>query len=218
MKWVRLEWGRMSDASTPSFELSGGCLALDFANTWEDRGRSETDKLGSYLDLVAFAGQAGILDRRQAETLVSRAHDRAAAAARALAASIELREAVYRIFSRQAAGASDDERDLERLSAAVARAAARLHLEADGGGFTWRWHGLETSLEAPLAPIARSAAELLTGGDLGRVRECDGARCTWLFQDSSRNRSRRWCSMESCGNRAKARRYYRRARDSDRPS
>ncbi len=208
----------MKGAPSPSFELSGGCLALDFANTWEDRGRPETDKLDSYVDHVAFAVQAGILDRRQAETLVTRAHDRVAAAARALATSIELRETLYRIFSRQAAGASADERDLEWLSAAVARAAARLHLEPDGGGFTWRWHGLESSFEAPLAPIARSAAELLTGGDLGRVRECDGARCTWLFQDSSRNRSRRWCSMESCGNRAKARRHYRRARAIDRPS
>jgi len=47
---------------------------------------------------------------------------------------------------------------------------------------------------------------------LGRVRECDGAACTWLFLDQSRNRSRRWCSMESCGNRAKARRHYHRQR------
>jgi predicted RNA-binding Zn ribbon-like protein len=64
-----------------------------------------------------------------------------------------------------------------------------------------------------LRPIARSAAELLTSETLSRVRECGGATCTWLFLDASRNRSRRWCSMESCGNRAKARRHYRRRRE-----
>ena len=66
--------------------------------------------------------------------------------------------------------------------------------------------------KAPLWPIARSAAHLLTSAELTRVRECDGTSCNWLFFDRSRGGSRRWCSMESCGNRAKARRHYRRRR------
>lgn len=202
----------MDDASRPSFELDGKSLALDFANTWEDRTSSAADKLGGYPDLVAFAAVAGILDPPQADALAARARARPAAAAGAMAAAVALREALYRIFSSHAAGSAAEARDLERLSATVARAAARLGLEPEGGGFAWRWRGSDTSLEAPLAPIAWSAAELLTGGDLGRLRECDGARCNWLFLDRSRNSSRRWCSMESCGNRAKARRHYRRTR------
>jgi predicted RNA-binding Zn ribbon-like protein len=202
----------MDATHSSPFELSGGSLALDFVNTWEDRGRLETDKLGAYLDVVAFAAQAGILDRREADSLAAQARKRSGPAAKALATTLELREALYRIFSGQAAGASADRRDLELLSDTAARAAARLRLEPADGSFAWRWNRLESSLDAPLAPIARSAAELLTGADLERVRECDGDRCTWLFLDSSRNRSRRWCSMESCGNRAKARRHYRRSR------
>jgi len=59
--------------------------------------------------------------------------------------------------------------------------------------------------------VARSAAELLTSDNVDRVRECEDDRgCGYLFIDQSKNRSRRWCSMESCGNRAKARRYYAR--------
>jgi len=54
---------------------------------------------------------------------------------------------------------------------------------------------------------------VLTGEALARVRECGGTACNWLFLDESRNRSRRWCSMESCGNRAKARRHYHRSRE-----
>ncbi len=208
----------MGSASSPSFELDGKSLALDFANTWEDRSSAATDKLGGYPDVLSFATEAGIVDRAQAETLAARARDRPTAAKKAMAAAVALREAVYRVFSRRAAGSSAEAQDLERLSATVARAATRLTLEPRGGGFAWRWRGLESSLEAPLAPIAWSATELLTSGDLGRLRECDGARCNWLFLDSSRNRSRRWCSMGSCGNRAKARRHYRRRRAGERPS
>jgi predicted RNA-binding Zn ribbon-like protein len=61
-----------------------------------------------------------------------------------------------------------------------------------------------------LAPIVKSAADLLLSDMLDRVKQCEGDPCGWLFLDTSRNRSRRWCSMEDCGNRAKARRFYQR--------
>jgi predicted RNA-binding Zn ribbon-like protein len=60
-----------------------------------------------------------------------------------------------------------------------------------------------------LAPIAWSAADLLTGPRAQRVRQCaDEKGCGWLFIDESRAGTRRWCSMGECGNRAKARRHY----------
>ncbi|MCB0153982.1 MAG: CGNR zinc finger domain-containing protein, partial [Anaerolineae bacterium] len=55
-----------------------------------------------------------------------------------------------------------------------------------------------------------SAAELLTSDRLNRVGQCAGESCGWLFLDTTRNHSRRWCEMEHCGNRAKAKRHYRR--------
>jgi predicted RNA-binding Zn ribbon-like protein len=58
--------------------------------------------------------------------------------------------------------------------------------------------------------IARSAAELLTDDQLARVKLCAMPDCGWLFLDDSRAGNRRWCSMETCGNRHKARRHYRR--------
>jgi predicted RNA-binding Zn ribbon-like protein len=83
-----------------------------------------------------------------------------------------------------------------------------------GDSFAWEWHEADGSLELPVWMIARSAAELLTSDSLGRVRECAGERCDWLFLDASRNRSRRWCDMAECGNRAKAQRSYARRRGS----
>jgi len=70
------------------------------------------------------------------------------------------------------------------------------------------------SLEAILWPIAGSAGELLTSDDLGRVRQCGGKTCRWMFVDRSKNRSRRWCDLKVCGNRTKARKLYRRKKGS----
>ena len=197
------------------FELSGGALCLDFANSWGDRRRPESDRLADYDALVAFAGEAGLLDRRQAARLSRRAREAPAAAARAYAAAHGLRDALYRLFSAQARGRRVDASDLAHVNGALHEALPHLRVARRGGAYAWDWaeDGGEP-LQAPLRPIARSAAELLTSEDLGRVRECDGAACTWLFLDQSRNRSRRWCSMESCGNRAKARRHYHRQRTS----
>jgi predicted RNA-binding Zn ribbon-like protein len=100
--------------------------------------------------------------------------------------------------------------DLARLNAALAAALPHLRLAPRAGGYDWVWDGRGDDLASPLWPILRSAADLLASPDLARVRECDGEDCTWLFLDYSRNRSRRWCSMASCGNRAKARRHYQR--------
>jgi predicted RNA-binding Zn ribbon-like protein len=206
----------MEDLLThPSFDLSGGSLSLDFANTWSDRERPETEKLRGYPDLLAFARQSG-LSTAAAETgalgtgLAAQAERDPRAAAAALARSRDLREALYRIFSAVAATRPPASADLERLNAALPEALSHLRLEPRGEGFGWTWAATKEPLEAPLLPILRSAAELLTSADLQLVRECAAGDCTWLFLDRSRNRSRRWCSMETCGNRAKAHRHYRR--------
>jgi predicted RNA-binding Zn ribbon-like protein len=79
------------------------------------------------------------------------------------------------------------------------------------GSYRWEWSGRE--LATPLWGIARSAADVLTSeADRGRVRECGSDNCRWLFVDTTRNRSRQWCSMQSCGNRQKARRHYQKVR------
>jgi predicted RNA-binding Zn ribbon-like protein len=198
------------DQAPPTFELSGGVLGLDFANTWSDRGRPESEKLRGYPDLLAFARQAGLLTAGEEIRLAARAGEEPQAAGAALALGRELREGLYRIFSAVAASRPPAAADLALLNAALPGALARLRLERRGAGFGWTWAAPAGPLEAPLWPILRSAAELLTSEELKLVRECAASSCTWLFVDRSRNRSRRWCSMETCGNRAKAHRHYRR--------
>jgi predicted RNA-binding Zn ribbon-like protein len=207
------EGRRMEQVGEPRFELSGGALCLDFTNTWGDRRRPESDRLRGYDDLLDFAVEAGALER-PALTALRRAARRSPARARAaIAGALGLRDALYRLLAAEARGRRPAAGDVEAVNRALAEALPHLRLSRSSGTYGWRWEPGDDPLAAPLRPIARSAADLLTSGDLERVRECDGADCTWLFLDQSRNRSRRWCSMEGCGNRAKARRHYHRQRD-----
>ena len=77
-------------------------------------------------------------------------------------------------------------------------------------GFSWKSFGDKNSLDWMINPIIRSAADLLVSDELKRVKKCADPQCGWLFLDVSRNKSRRWCNMKDCGNRAKARRFYKR--------
>ncbi len=214
----------MEKIASPRFDLSGA-LGLDFANTWGDRGRPETDGLHGYGDLLAFARQAGAATEGEAARLAARAEREPRAAADAFGRALDLREGLYRLFSAAAAERAPDSEDLALVNAALPEALARLRLAPRGDGFGWDWATPaalaaaepDPPLDAPLWPILRSAAELLTADDLRRVRECAAGSCTWLFLDRSRNRSRRWCSMETCGNRAKAHRHYRRRSGTERP-
>jgi predicted RNA-binding Zn ribbon-like protein len=193
------------------FECSGGDLSLDFANTWGDRGRPDTDGLRSYPRLLAFARQVGLgAAPDPLDGLAARAETPAAGAA--LQTARDLREALYGIFSARAQGREVPSHDLATLNRVLHEALPHLCLEEAGPSFAWCWREGDRPPTWPLWPIARAAAELLTREPPAPVRECGGSRCTWLFLDASRGRSRRWCSMAGCGNREKARRHYRRAR------
>jgi predicted RNA-binding Zn ribbon-like protein len=206
----------MDDALPPSgqgpFELSGGDLCLDFVNTWGDRGRPDADGLQTYAQLLAFARQTGLIDPLAEGELAAQAQVETSAASAAIRAARNLREALYGIFSARAHDRAIPDQDLARLNETLREALPNLGLGLQGKALVWQWQQQGRALTSPLWPIARAAADLLTGDSAAPVRECGGTDCTWLFLDHSRGRSRRWCSMASCGNRAKARRHYHRGR------
>jgi predicted RNA-binding Zn ribbon-like protein len=97
---------------------------------------------------------------------------------------------------------------LKQLNEVLALFLRASRLARNGDGFSWAWRPGSPSLDLPLWIVGRSAAELLTGDPLDRLRSCaGGADCGWVFLDTSRNGRRRWCEMEVCGSRAKMRRY-----------
>ncbi len=188
--------------------LLGGRPCLDFANTVDPRhGQDRRELLTSYTDLLSFSrGAAGVSDDQTAR-LARAAHDREQEAARVLDRAIRLREAIYRLFSGPGATAAD----LATLNDELGQAMAHARVVRAGPGFSWIWPETD-DLARPLWPVARSAAKLLTSPELERVGECLGGNCGWLFLDTSKNHSRRWCSMAICGNAIKSRRHAARSR------
>ena len=198
----------------------GGRLCLDFVNTVDPRfSPSPHDYLMSYPDLVAWSRYVDIVQENEARQLLQAAARRPAVAAAAFHRALALREALYQIFSAIIGGTRPVTDDVDTLNVVLSEGMTRMRLLLVGNGFAWTWSEQAPTLDRLLWPIARSAAELLISPELDRVRECPGDDgCGWLFVDMSRNHRRRWCAMDGCGNRAKARRHYERTstlRDSE---
>jgi predicted RNA-binding Zn ribbon-like protein len=191
----------------------GGALCLDFVNTVDPRyGDERTEYLPDYAALVDWSVWVGALPAERRDALLA-ALDGEAVFRRAHA----LRERLHALLGpRRAAGALPGfnrearagalpgfNRELQRLGRHAA-------LRPAGDRYALGWESAGTA-ERLLWPVVRSAAELMIAPALDRVRECDGENCGWLFLDTSKAGRRRWCSMEICGNRAKARRHRARA-------
>jgi predicted RNA-binding Zn ribbon-like protein len=192
-----------------SAKFLAGRLCLDFVNTKSGRGTpTERDRLGNYDDLLAWCMRARVLNDGEAADLERQASRDASAAEDALQRARRLRDALHGVFVNIAHGRSVPDSDLAIMNGVLADAARHGGIAERDGVFGWQWH--RDSIDCMLWPIAHSAAGLLTGDRLVRIGECGGVACGWLFLDETRNRSRRWCEMEVCGNRAKARRHYHR--------
>jgi predicted RNA-binding Zn ribbon-like protein len=210
-----------TDSLTTSFKFIGGLPCLDFVNTVE--GRSHTlnkkesstdrylihrDKLDNYNDLVLWCRdeEANLLTAKETKELLQLAKSHSREAKTVFQRAIKLREALYRIFKSVTVGQGPDPADNEVLNEELIRARTHEKLVFSSTIFQATWQQMGRNLDAPIWPVIRSAAELLTG-DLSRLRQCGGEDCGWFFLDTSRNRSRQWCDMKDCGNLAKVRRF-----------
>jgi predicted RNA-binding Zn ribbon-like protein len=196
--------------SEPSYawDFCGGHLALDFTNTVGDRGARPVEHFHTFGDIVAWADARGVVSKQEAGALRQHAAANPDAARRAWRSAVTLREAVYDVLTAVAARRKPKAADLDVLNAAVRMTFQRAALAATGTRFT-----LETpadrGLEVVLAPVVRSTVDLLTSDALSQVGRCADDECQWLFLDTTRSRTRRWCDMKSCGNRHKVRRFRR---------
>jgi predicted RNA-binding Zn ribbon-like protein len=191
-------------------------LALDFINT-NDWHASEKpiERLKDYADLAAWAERVGLATRKDAEQLRRHADSHPVEAQAVLERARNLREALYRLFTAHIEDRPTDPADIGLVNAELPAALAHSRLQPSEGGYVISWPPEPRALDRLLWPIAFSGADLLTNPDLlSRVGQCaDDRGCGWLFLDLTKNRSRRWCSMRGCGNRAKAQRHYHRQQD-----
>lgn len=200
-----------------AFDLSGGHPVLDLVNSLDNRFASQgaTELLDSYEDLLRFMAQTRLLDAAQLQLL--RRGARSASAARALRGVKELRETLATILYGMLEGGTPSGAEMRSLQGYFQDAARHRELawrkdaSADHPvGAQWQWGRFARDSELPLWILAQSAAELMFSDALQRIRACDADTCRWLFLDTSKNGSRRWCNMKVCGNRMKARRFQQR--------
>lgn len=195
-------------------KLVGGRLFLDFVNLVGGRngGVTRDDRLNDYVDLLAWSVRSGIVTKLEAQRLHDKSEQKKTEAAEAFKRAVGLRESLYRICKAILAKKAFPAADIQRLNDELIHAHAHARLITGKENLTWAWEGLAASLDGVLWPIADSAADFLTHGDLTRLRECAGDDCGWLFEDTSKNRSRQWCDMADCGNLAKVRRFREKAK------
>jgi predicted RNA-binding Zn ribbon-like protein len=210
----------LSERPAGRAKLIGGRLCLDFVNSVGGRMIEpsakkkiadgvivQEDKLSEYADLVAWSLHAGVVTEAEAARLLRESKQREKDAASVFARALALREAIWRICRAVVNQTPPRQSDLDLLNQELAIAHGRVRLAAGEKNFVWEWTDTKNSLDRMLWLVADSAAEYLTTGDLSRLRECGGENCGWLFDDTSRNRSRQWCDMQDCGNLAKIRRF-----------
>jgi predicted RNA-binding Zn ribbon-like protein len=210
-------------ANSVAFELKGGHPALDLVNTLDYRFREQgpIELLGDYADLLRFTQQTQLLSARHASLLAGAANDGAAgrgAAMRALESARDLREATATALYGAVNGRTPAAAVIGTLERYFRGAGRHRQLSwnqtttrsAAPRGASWVWDRSETDLALPVWMLAQAASELMTSPVMDRLHACGSETCRWLFLDTSKNRTRRWCDMKICGNRMKARRFHAR--------
>ncbi len=180
------------------FLLVAGHPALDLVNTldWRFREEGAEELLKSYQDLLRFTEQSKLLT----------AH-RLRRSDLALEGSKELREALAEILYARLDGGRPSAAARRTLERHAKEARLRQKLNWKQSPVEWEWPATERDPALPLWALAQGAADLMTSDAIDRVRACGNPECRWLFLDTSKNHTRRWCDMKLCGNRMKARRF-----------
>ena len=199
-----------------NISLLGGRPCLDFVNTLDWRGTDQpVEFLHTYQDLVAWCRHVGALSDREAERLLQKAQTLVKEGSGILQDAVKLREIIYRIFSARADGRPVAKRDLAIFNQYLRETMKQSRIIQTKEGYYWDTAGDKSKLDCILNPIIRSAADLMVSGERHHLKKCGDGACGWLFLDTSRNKSRRWCEMSDCGNRAKASRFYKKSKKSN---
>ena len=198
----------MMRSEAANLDLRGGHPAVDLVNTvaWRGDPHRRTEYLVDYLDLVAWAQHTGVVSAREARSLAGRWSSDKGAATTTLRRTRELREALHAVWTARGLA-----RDAEKIADAYRSALRPKRLAFDEE--VPRWHDTALTVQTPLHRLAFESATLLTAVPRSRIKQCGDDQCGWLFLDASHRQNRRWCSTADCGNRARVRRFYERARD-----
>jgi predicted RNA-binding Zn ribbon-like protein len=186
--------------------LDGGNLSLNFVNTVEYRHEEfAVDFLHHYLDLITWAYFADAVGDSQKEMLLGLSQEKGYEAKQIYDEAIQLRDTMYEYIVNLIARDEVPQASMQLINQWISKAFSNLELRLVDGNFMLDWNADNFGLESVLWPIINSFVDLVTSKNPKRIKQC--SNCGWVFVDNSKNNSRRWCSMEICGNRVKARRF-----------
>lgn len=191
-------------------DLNAGAPCLAFINSTDNPGGfSQHDDLQpGYANVLSWAREAGIVDDESARRLLALARRNPREASTVRRRIIEFRSALYRLVmaSINEPSPAPDDLALFKQELAETYAQARIAIADDSTRYIWIWDE-ESRLDSILREIVRSAEDVLFSDRIDRLRQCAGEDCHKIFLDTSKNRSRRYCSTTGCGNRERVRRF-----------
>lgn len=202
-----------NELETEKFFRIGNNLSLDFINTEIIENGAPKDLLADVGDLAAWAAVTELIEKSKAEILIAEWKS-GASVDEEFARAKEFRQVLREMFVRLAAGKSIGKTTLAAINQEIQNKSGAFEIRQTETGFE---KSFRADFRAParlLAPIAESAADLLCYGDLARTKKCEARECVLYFYDTTKNHSRRWCSMQACGNRHKAAAFYQRRKSS----
>ena len=210
--WKTVRQVEQAHALDKSFELIGGDPGVDLVNTLDWRFREEPppeELLRDYYDVARFAAQCGLISESLARRLARNVN--ANKAAQVVDAVRELREAGAKVLYAALEGDTPSLSTVNLLERYFRDAREAQRLSWDGEKLRWELNQSPVQsaalAEFPLWMLSLKVAELTTSDGMHMLRACGNPECRWLFLDTSKNHTRRWCDMKICGNRMKARRF-----------
>jgi predicted RNA-binding Zn ribbon-like protein len=190
------------------FDVTGGSLSLNFVNTvdrWFGDGSVSGEMLTSHDELLAWARTSGALDAHAYKEAVRAKH-----APAEVEHAQDLRKILWLIANAHVHGEKAPPAALRELNRQIATMLPQ-QLTQSSRGFELQAQKQDSAFENLRDAILRDFVDLCCSPRLAKLRQCSAADCGWIFLDTSKNHSRRWCSMQDCGNREKARRHYQRS-------
>jgi len=194
------------------FLFVGNYLCLDFINTEMVVGGQPTDCLSGFDSLMAWLVQSRTLNAQQAEHIL-KSWQTSREAATIFQDAVKLRANLREMAERLVKGKTVPQSTVTTINQWLARQTGHAELKRARGGFEKCFQAEFREPAQLLWPVAESASDLLCYADLTLVKKCENTACVLFFYDTTKNHSRRWCSMSACGNRMKAAAHYQRLRE-----
>ena len=187
--------------------LDGGCFCFDFTNTLHSRtDKSTYDYINTYNDILDWSERVKLLPNERLRVLRRYTDQNKKEAEKKLKEILDKREVLYTVFSSIIRNKIYDQSTTEEFNNTLSDSLSKLRLQINKQKINIGWDENEIDLMEPLWAVYKNAFDIITSTPINRIKECKA--CGWLFLDKSKNNSRTWCNMQSCGSIEKSKRYY----------